>query len=166
MARYKEKINIFQVYLRKACVALEKQSETFYKYQEVQSDVQQNYQRIYYNFLKFEEDALDFFADGDRTQRVLSNPSATELPNTIVNNINEWKKSFQDVYIWLKGECLEIKGMMDAVNGRDKMIERQQKAEERQRDKQEELNKMTMGKTTLKSFFKTKSTIEKDILNY
>ena len=25
---------------------------------------------------------------------------------------------------------------------------------------------MTLGKTTLKSFFKTKSTIEKDILNY
>lgn len=56
--------------------------------------------------------------------------------------------------------------MMDAMAGRDKMILMQQKCEEKKRDKQTELDKMSMGKTTLKSFFKSKSTIEKDILNY
>jgi hypothetical protein len=132
----------------------------------MQEDTHKNYQRIYYNFLKFEEDALDFFSDGDRTKRVLTNPSSIELPTTIVNNINDWKQSFKGVWIWLKGECLEIKGMMDAMKGREKLIEAQQKSEERKRDKQTELDKMSMGKTTLKSFFKTKSTIEKDILNY
>lgn len=52
------------------------------------------------------------------------------------------------------------------MNGREKTVIRQQKQEERKRDKQKELDKMSMGKTTLKSFFKSKSTIEKDILNY
>lgn len=56
--------------------------------------------------------------------------------------------------------------MIDAMQGREKMIQQQQKTEEKKRDKQTELDKMSMGKTTLKSFFKSKSTIEKDILNY
>ena len=56
--------------------------------------------------------------------------------------------------------------MMDAMNGRDAVIQKQLKTEEKIREKQKELDKMTLGKTTLKSFFKTKSTIEKDILNY
>lgn len=38
--------------------------------------------------------------------------------------------------------------------------------EVKKRDKQTELEKMSLGKTTLKSFFKTKNTIEKDILSY
>ena len=125
-----------------------------------------HYQRIYYNFLKFEDDALDFFAEQDRTKRLLTNPTQPDLPGDIVANINSWKRSFKDVWVWLKGECLEVKGMMDAMAGRDKMILMQQKCEEKKRDKQTELDKMSMGKTTLKSFFKSKSTIEKDILNY
>jgi len=59
-----------------------------------------------------------------------------------------------------------VRGMMDAMNGRDGVIQKQLKTEEKIREKQKELDKMTLGKTTLKSFFKTKSTIEKDILNY
>ena len=42
----------------------------------------------------------------------------------------------------------------------------QTKAEGKQRDKKQELEKMTLGKTTLKSFFKSKSTIQKDIDSY
>jgi hypothetical protein len=38
--------------------------------------------------------------------------------------------------------------------------------ENKKKDKTTELEKMSLGKTTLKSFFKTKSTIDKDILSY
>ena len=38
-----------------------------------------------------------------------------------------------------------------------------QKCEAKQRDKKAELEKMTLGKTTLKSFFKSKSGIQKQI---
>lgn len=166
IARYKEKINIFTVYLRKAIVSLEKQSEAFHKYSNAQNDSMKHYQRIYYNFLKFEDDAIEYLSENDRSKRLLTNPANPDVPGDIVANINLWKRSFKDVWVWLKGECLEVKGMMDAMQGRDKLIIAQQKAEEKKRDKQTELDKMSMGKTTLKSFFKTKSTIEKDILNY
>ena len=125
-----------------------------------------HYQRIYYNFLKFEDDAVEYLSENDRSKRLLTNPANPDVPGDIVANINLWKRSFKDVWVWLKGECLEVKGMMDAMQGRDKLIIAQQKTEEKKRDKQTELDKMSMGKTTLKSFFKSKSTIEKDILNY
>jgi len=96
----------------------------------------------------------------------MTNPSNAELPSDIVNNINSWRNSFKDVWVWLKGEALEVKGMIDAMQGREKLISSQQKTEDKKRDRQTELDKMSMGKTTLKSFFKSKSKIEKDILNY
>lgn len=105
-------------------------------------------------------------SEQDRSKRILTNPASPDVPGDIVANINLWKRSFKDVWVWLKGETLEVRGMMDAMQGRDKLIIMQQKAEEKKRSKQTELDKMSMGKTTLKSFFKSKSTVEKDILNY
>jgi hypothetical protein len=116
--------------------------------------------------LKFEDDAVEYLSEQDRTKRILTNPASPDVPGDIVANINLWKRSFKDVWVWLKGETLEVRGMMDAMQGRDRLILMQQKAEERKRSKQTELDKMSMGKTTLKSFFKSKSTVEKDILNY
>ena len=116
--------------------------------------------------MKYEDDCIDYYAEQDRSKRVLTNPSQPDLPGEIVSNINGWKRSFMDVWVWLKGEMLEVKGMLDAMQGRDKIISLQLKAEEKKRDKQTELDKMSMGRTTLKSFFKSKSTIEKDILVY
>jgi len=55
---------------------------------------------------------------------VLTNPAATDLAGNIVSNINDWRKSFKDVWIWLKGECLEVQGMIGAMRGREKMIEK------------------------------------------
>jgi len=40
------------------------------------------------------------------------------------------------------------------------------KTEQKQRDKKAELEKMTLGKTTLKSFFKSKAKVTKDIDSY
>lgn len=94
------------------------------------------------------------------------NALSTKLEDKIQETMDQQKNAFNATWIWLKGEILDIKGMIDAINGRDKTIEAQHKAEENRRTKQSELDSMTMGKTTLKSFFKSKSTIEKDINKY
>jgi hypothetical protein len=56
--------------------------------------------------------------------------------------------------------------MIDALAGRENVIKTSHKLEESKQSKQSELDSMTMGKSTMKSFFKSKSTIEKDINNY
>lgn len=58
---------------------------------------------------------------------------------------------------------LDIQGMLNAIKGRDDVIRRLAETESKKRDEQEELDKLTMGKTTLKSFFKSKEGKENDI---
>ena len=66
----------------------------------------------------------------------------------------------------LRNELLNIKAMMNAMQGRTSQEVLMTKTEARQREKKTELEKMTLGKTTLKSFFKSKNTITKDIDSY
>lgn len=61
---------------------------------------------------------------------------------------------------------LDIQGMLDAMKGRENVMKAQIYTESRKRDDQEELEKLSLGKTTLKSFFKSKSGKEQDILKY
>lgn len=58
---------------------------------------------------------------------------------------------------------LDIQGMINAIKGRDAVIKRLADTETKKRDEQEELDKLTVGKTTLKSFFKSKEGKENDI---
>lgn len=53
--------------------------------------------------------------------------------------------------------------MLNAIKGRDDVIRRLAETESKKRNEQEELDKLTMGKTTLKSFFKSKEGKENDI---
>lgn len=126
----------------------------------------QHYKKIYLNLMAFEDMAIDCYSDGDRTKRVLSHPIAQDLPTKITENIEKWRNPFRETWMTLRGEVLDIKSMMNAMSGRTSQEVLQTKAESKQRDKKTELEKMTLGKTTLKSFFKSKSTIQKDIDSY
>ena len=66
----------------------------------------------------------------------------------------------------LRGELLDLRAMMESMKGRTTLEGATTKCEEKQREKKTELEKMTLGKTTLKSFFKSKSKITKDIDSY
>ena len=116
--------------------------------------------------MAFEDMCVDFYSDGDRTKRILSHPVAQELPTKITENIEKWRNPFKEAWLGLRRELLDVKSMMNAMNGRATLEQTQTKAEQKQREKKTELEKMTLGKTTLKSFFKSKSTISKDIDAY
>ena len=55
--------------------------------------------------------------------------------------------------------------MIDAMKGRERVMKKQIECEQKRRDNQTELEDLSFGKTTLKSFFKSKTGKEKDILN-
>ena len=125
-----------------------------------------NYEKLFANFLKYEDTCLDFFADGEISARSISHPGATEIKESIGPTIKQWKNPYREAYIWIKGELLDLLGARDAMDGRDAVVVNQQELEKKKKDKQTELEKMSLGKTTMKSFFKSKSTIEKDIISY
>ena len=74
------------------------------------------------------------------------------------------KNPYKDAYIWLKGEFLDVSGMYDCLQGRENVMKAQLNTEQKKRDDQKELDKLTVGKKTLKSFFKSKSQKESTIL--
>jgi hypothetical protein len=85
---------------------------------------------------------------------------ATKLNDTI----KCYKSPFAEAALWIKGEMLDIQGMIDAIKGREKVMKKQIDAEAKRRDDQEELEKLSLGKTTLKSFFKSKVGKEQDMV--
>lgn len=125
-----------------------------------------HYKKIYANLMAFEDLAIETYSDGDKEKRVLSNPNAEDLPARIVENMDKWRNPFKDAWMCLRGELLDLKAMMASMKGLQITQDLQTKAEAKQREKKTELEKMTLGKTTLKSFFKSKTKISKDIDSY
>jgi hypothetical protein len=59
--------------------------------------------------------------------------------------------------LWIKGEYLDVLGMIDCLNGREIIIKAQMGTEEKKRSEQKEFEKLSAGKTTLKSIFSSKA---------
>ena len=117
------------------CHFLQKQVEAFRKFSVNYDASHQHYKKIYLNMMAFEDMAIDAYSDGDRTKRVLSHPVASELPQKITENIEKWRNPFKDAYLTLRGEMLDVKAMMVAMQGRSNQELLCSKAESRQRDK-------------------------------
>jgi len=55
------------------------------------------------------------------------------MKERIDNTHKGWKNSYRDMYIWLKGELLDIKGMADAIAGRERVCKMQMETEQKRR---------------------------------
>jgi hypothetical protein len=75
------------------------------------------------------------------------------------------KNPYKEAYYWLKGELLDLKGLQQAMAGREAVVKKLADAEAKRRSDQVEHEKLTQGKTTLKSLFKSKSGKESEIAN-
>lgn len=76
-----------------------------------------------------------------------------------------WKNPFRESYIWIKSELLDIKGMYDALMGRENLIKQQASCDSKKRADILELDKLNAGKQTLKTFFKSSSKKDQDKVN-
>lgn len=125
-----------------------------------------HFDKFYDSFVQYEDIALDYYADGQLTERSITHPGAVEIKESIKTTIKQWKNPYNEGYIWIKGELLDLEGAKDALEGRDLVQKMLQELESKKKDKQTELEKMLANKTTLKSFFKSKNTIESDKVTY
>jgi uncharacterized protein (UPF0335 family) len=51
------------------------------------------------------------------------------MKERIENTHKNWKNSYKDIYIWLKGELLDIKAVADALTGREAVCKLQMSCE-------------------------------------
>lgn len=119
---------------------------------------------MYHNFMKYEDLAVDFFADSDINKRILTRPEAGDIKQKIMDSSSNTKNPYREALVWLMGEQLDMKGMLDALLGRDAVMKQQVGTEQKRRDNQTELDKLETNKTSFKNFFKSKDSKEKSKL--
>ena len=124
-----------------------------------------NYKFIIQSMMKYEDQNVDYYSDSDANKRILTNPNLSDMKERMDETYRGWKNPYKDSYLWLKGELLDLRGLNEALLGREQVVKQQSSAESKKRSDQQELEKLTQGKTTLKSVFKSKSSKENDILN-
>jgi len=83
IARFREKINMFILFLKKADVMMEKAKESLKEMQNHSEKMKDNYLRMYYSFMKYEDLAVDYFADSDATKRLMTHPGVGDVKQKV-----------------------------------------------------------------------------------
>jgi len=134
LTRYREKVNIFNAFVTKATISMNRDVNNIAAARSAFQQSYGHYNQMYKSFMKFEDVAIDYFADGDISQRTLTHPGATEIAEKITETISSYKNPFQECDIWIKGELLDIQGMIDAMRGREIVVKKCTEAEGKKRD--------------------------------
>ena len=64
------------------------------------------------------------------------------------------KNPYFNLYHWSKGELFDIEAVNNAINTRDKIVEKLSKTEKKKAGTQKDLNDVTAGRKTVKTLFK------------
>lgn len=76
---------------------------------------------------------------------MLTHPKAGELRDEVANITGQFKNPFLEAALWIRGEMLDIAGMVNAMKGRQNVLARQQALKSKKRDDEEELGKLQTG---------------------
>lgn len=63
----------------------------------------------------------------------MTHPSNSDFKEKFDTTFKQWKNPFKDAYYWLKGELLDIKGINDALAGREQVVKQQSACESKKR---------------------------------
>lgn len=165
MAAYRERINIFQNFLTKCQMSNTAIRDSMINSVAAHKASAKHYEDLYALMMAYEDSAVEYFSENQMGERCLTHPKAGDLKERVQTTVNAFKNPFFEAALWIKGEMLDIQGMINAMKGRETVMKRQLATESKKRDDLEELEKLNLGKTTLRSFFKSKDGKEKDILN-
>jgi hypothetical protein len=86
------------------------------------------------SLLKYEDANIEYYSDSDLTKRVMTHPSNNEFKERFDEVARKWKNPYKDAYYWLKGELLDLKGLNEALAGREQVVKQQSSTESKKRD--------------------------------
>lgn len=164
MNSYSESIQRFQHYLKKAISVMQQQKRQLKSMSSTREKQDTGQKEIMMALMKYEEVGLAYYTDQDSNQRVLTHGNNADLKERVENAEKKAKNPYRDAYIWMKGELLDVQGMFDCLQGREGVMKAQLSTEQKKKDDEKELSKLSAGKTTFKSLLKSKSQKESNIL--
>jgi hypothetical protein len=74
--------------------------------------------------MQFEDIAVEYFSDNRADRRILTNAAAGNMNEKLANTISCYKSPFAEAALWIKGEMLDIQGMIDAIKGRENVMKK------------------------------------------
>ena len=72
--------------------------------------------------MAYEDSAIEYFSENQLEKRILTHPKAGDLKERVADSITTYKNPFLETAIWIKGEMLDIQGMLDAMKGRENVM--------------------------------------------
>lgn len=161
---FRARIMTFQQYLKNAIAVMEMQKKQVKLMATVRDKQDKAQADLLEGLMKYEDVGIAYYSDQDDSKRLLTHPNMSDLKERIDDSVQKWKNPYKDAYLWLKGEYLDIKGMYEAINGREQVMKSQLATQQKRKTDETELNKLSEGKTTFKSLLKSKSQKESNIL--
>jgi len=82
---------------------------------------------------KYEDQNVEYYSDADVSKKILTHPSSGDIKERMDVVSKQWKNSYKDAYMWFKSELLDIKGLADALAGREHVVKQQSATESKKR---------------------------------
>jgi len=165
LTSYKNTITLFQQYLKKTMSLMEIQKRQMKGMVKTRKNLDKQHKDLLDQLMVYEDTSLQFFTDQSTDKRMLTHPDSEDIKTKVAENQEKIKNPFDEAYIWLKGEYLDVAGMHECLIGRENVMKAQLATEKKKKDDSKELEKLSAGKKTLKSVFKSKSSKESSILS-
>jgi len=164
-ASYIEKINVFSSFLKKQIALMRNQKKQLKSLKVTRSKEMESYPKIFDQFVKFENNAMEYLADKEQGTRTFTHPNAGDgdFP-TAVRQLNmQMINPYVEAYVWFKNELYTAESMLDALNGVAAVQKACINCEKKKQSDQTELDKLQQGKTTFKSLLKSSSAKQESI---
>lgn len=165
MRDYSEQIGRFLVFLQKVIPAMQEQKRAFKKVAATRDAHDKGQREIMAQLIKYEDVGIAFYGNDDYNQRVYTHPNNQDLKKKFETVERKIRNPYREAYIWIKGECLNLQGMLECLKGRELVMEHQLNLEKKIVADCSKANTLKKGKTTITNFWKSKSSKESEAVS-
>jgi len=122
----------------------------------------QNYKILLAMMDKYEELNLANYVEGKEEKMVFGcttyqNGEGLTMKESVAKMNEGLKNPYFNLYHWCKGELFDIEAVYNAINVKDKILEKTGKVEKKKAGAQKDLDSVTSGRKTVKTLFKNQN---------
>lgn len=102
-------------FLKKAIPAMQVQKRASKGMASVREEHDKGQTKLMKSLMKYEDVGIAFYAFDDPNLRTLTHPNNEELTKELEKSEKAQRNPYRDAYIWIKGEYLDLQGMLDCL---------------------------------------------------
>lgn len=83
---------------------------------------------------QYEDCAVEYLSENNKNSRVITHSNQEHFRENLQITTSSFKNPFYEAALWIRGEMLDIQGMINAIKGREAVIKRLADTEQKKRD--------------------------------